>query len=95
MQPHFIDPRHERYEQHYKEVAIPWVSLLTHEKQLHRYDLKKVLDISRHEFEEKMSDFGLPSSFGESHYYPEDGQHDIEGEQKKSTQTFLSLEAIS
>ena len=26
LQPHFIERRHERYGQNYKEVAIPWVS---------------------------------------------------------------------
>ena len=77
LQPHFIDPRHERYEQYYKEVAIPWVSLLTHEKKLHRHDLKSVLDISRREFKEKMSDFGLPSSFGVQEH--QESREDQEG----------------
>ena len=36
-----------------------------------------VLDISRHEFEEKMSDFGLPSSFGVQEH--QESREDQEG----------------
>ena len=88
LKSHFIHPRHERYDQYYKEVDTDsswsqndprnWKArkrsrkysnkhVLTHEKQPHRNGFKSALEI-RHAFEEKMSDLGLPSSFGESRY---------------------------
>ena len=60
------DPRDLKARKRSREYSTKCVP--THEKQPHRNDFKCLLDISGHGFEEKLSDFGLPSMFGESRY---------------------------